>query len=94
VRVLVTATEGCLGYPVAPGLFEDGHDVVGHGAPWRPLVHALDIAVGAAQLHRVSGSFAMDAETFHGRGHTRRKQIEYLLKIEQVDECLFWRESE
>jgi nucleoside-diphosphate-sugar epimerase len=50
-----------------------------------------DVAAGAAQLHRVFDSIAMDPETFHGRGHTRLKQIEYLLKSGQVDERLFWR---
>jgi nucleoside-diphosphate-sugar epimerase len=50
-----------------------------------------DIAAGAAQLHRVFRSIALDPETFTGRGHTRLKQIEYLLKTDQVDERLFWR---
>jgi nucleoside-diphosphate-sugar epimerase len=50
-----------------------------------------DAAAGAAQLHRVFESIAMDRDTFYGRGHTRLKQIEYLLKTGQVDEQLFWR---
>jgi nucleoside-diphosphate-sugar epimerase len=50
-----------------------------------------DVAAGAAQLHRVFESIAMDPETFHGRGHTRLKQIQYLLKSGQVDERLFWK---
>jgi nucleoside-diphosphate-sugar epimerase len=54
---------------------------------------AWDVAAGAAQLHRVFTSIAMDPETFHGRGHTRLKQIEYLLKTGQVDERLFWKET-
>lgn len=38
MRVLVTGTEDCLGCPIAPTLFEDGHDIVGQtliveGAP-------------------------------------------------------------
>ena len=52
-----------------------------------------DVAAGAAQLHRVFTSIAMDPETFQGRGHTRLKQIEYLLKTGQVDERLFWKET-
>jgi nucleoside-diphosphate-sugar epimerase len=52
-----------------------------------------DVAAGAAQLHRVFQSIAMEPETFHGRGHTRLKQIEYLLKTGQVDERLFWKEA-
>jgi hypothetical protein len=35
----------------------------------------------------------MDPETFHGRGHTRLKQIEYLLKDGQIDKRLFWKVS-
>jgi nucleoside-diphosphate-sugar epimerase len=50
-----------------------------------------DVAAGAAQLHRVFDTIALDPETFYGRGHTRLKQIEYLLKTGQVDEELFWR---
>jgi nucleoside-diphosphate-sugar epimerase len=50
-----------------------------------------DVAAGAAQLHRVFDSIAMDPETFEGRGHTRLKQIQYLLKSDQVDDRLFWK---
>jgi nucleoside-diphosphate-sugar epimerase len=51
-----------------------------------------DIAAGAAQLHRVFESIAMEPATFNGRGHTRLKQIQYLLKTGQVDERLFWKD--
>jgi nucleoside-diphosphate-sugar epimerase len=54
---------------------------------------AWDVAAGAAQLHRVFQNIAMDPETFHGRGHTRLKQIQYLLKTGQVDDRLFWQET-
>jgi nucleoside-diphosphate-sugar epimerase len=50
-----------------------------------------DVADGAAQLHRIFDHIAMDPETFYGRGHTRLKQIEYLLKTGQVDGQLFWK---
>ena len=49
------------------------------------------VEAGATQLHRVFADIAMEPETFHGRGHTRLKQIEYLLKTGQVDEQLFWK---
>ena len=55
---------------------------------------AWDVAAGAAQLHRVFQSIAMDPETFQGRGHIRLRQIEYLLKTGQVDERLFWKEMQ
>jgi hypothetical protein len=54
------------------------------------FVPAWDIPAGAAQLHRVFAHVAMEPETFYGRGHTRLKQIEYLMKTGQVDEQLFW----
>jgi nucleoside-diphosphate-sugar epimerase len=52
-----------------------------------------DVKSGAAQLHRVFASIGLDPGTFHGRGHTRLKQIEYLLKTGQLDERLFWTEA-
>ena len=58
------------------------------------LIKKRDVAAGAAQLHRVFQTVAMDPETFHGRGHTRLKQIEYLLKTGQVDQRLFWKEMQ
>jgi nucleoside-diphosphate-sugar epimerase len=45
---------------------------------------------GAAQLHRIFEAIDMDAETFQGRGHTRLKQIEYLMRTKQVDSQLYW----
>jgi len=63
-------------------------DKIGDAFPdFTPL---WDVAAGAAQLHQVFASVAMEPEVFHGRGHTRVKQIEYLLKTSQVDEQLFW----
>lgn len=50
-----------------------------------------DIAAGAAQLHRVFAQISLDPETFYGRGHTRLKQIEHLLKTDQVDPQLYWK---
>jgi len=35
----------------------------------------------------------MYPETFHGRGHIRLKEIEYLLKAGQIDERPFWKVS-
>jgi nucleoside-diphosphate-sugar epimerase len=55
---------------------------------------AWDVAAGAQQLHHVFEQIALDSETFLGRGHTRLKQIEYLLKTDQVDEQLFWKVPE
>lgn len=49
-----------------------------------------DARAGAAQLRRVFESIDMDAGTFTGRGHTRLKQIEYLMRTKQVDADLFW----
>ncbi len=52
-----------------------------------------DLAAGAHQLHRVFQTIGLDAETFYGRGHTRLKQIQYLLESGQVDPQLFWNEA-
>ena len=52
-----------------------------------------DAQAGAAQLHRVFKSIDMDDATFTGRGHTRLKQIEHLVRTAQVDPQLFWRAS-
>jgi nucleoside-diphosphate-sugar epimerase len=49
-----------------------------------------DAKAGAAQLHRIFESIDMDAATFQGRGHTRLKQIEYLMRTHQVDAQLYW----
>jgi nucleoside-diphosphate-sugar epimerase len=47
-------------------------------------------ARGADQLARIFRWIDLDAETFSGRGHTRLKQLEYLLRTKQVDAELFW----
>jgi len=49
-----------------------------------------DAKAGAEQLHRVFQAIDMDADTFTGRGHTRLKQIEYLMRTHQVNDELFW----
>lgn len=46
---------------------------------------------GAQQLYDVFDLIKLDAETFYGRGHTRLKQIEYLMRTGQVDSELFWK---
>ncbi|GAA2721726.1 NAD-dependent epimerase/dehydratase family protein [Cellulomonas aerilata] len=50
-----------------------------------------DAQKGAAQLRRVFEDIDLDAATFTGRGHTRLKQIEHLIRTGQVDEQLFWK---
>jgi nucleoside-diphosphate-sugar epimerase len=46
---------------------------------------------GAKQLYDVFSSIDLDRETFEGRGHTRLKQLEYLIKTHQLDGDLFWK---
>jgi nucleoside-diphosphate-sugar epimerase len=46
---------------------------------------------GAEQLYNVFSSIDLDTETFEGRGHTRLKQLEYLIKTHQLDGDLFWK---
>lgn len=49
-----------------------------------------DARRGAEQLHAVLSSVDLTAEEFAGRGFTRLKQLEYLIRTGQVDEELFW----
>ncbi|EFC81598.1 NAD-dependent dehydratase [Frankia sp. R43] len=49
-----------------------------------------DAHSGAKQLHEVFSRIQLDAETFTGRGHTRLKQLQYLIGTGQVDAELFW----
>ena len=45
---------------------------------------------GAQQLAEVFARIDLDRETFTGRGHTRLKQLEHLLRTRQLDDRLFW----
>ena len=65
--------------------FDKIHDVLpGFACDW-------DADKGAAQLIEVFKAIDLDTETFTGRGHTRLKQLEHLIKTEQLDKDLFWR---
>ncbi|HEX7461527.1 MAG TPA: SDR family oxidoreductase [Dermatophilaceae bacterium] len=50
-----------------------------------------DAARGAGQLRDVFAAVDLDAATFTGRGHTRLKQLEHLIRTNQLDGQLFWR---
>jgi len=52
-----------------------------------------DATSGAAQLHRIFRSNDLDQATFTGRGHTRLKQLEHLIRTGQIDNNLFWSTS-
>jgi nucleoside-diphosphate-sugar epimerase len=45
---------------------------------------------GARQLHDVFTRIAMTADTFNAPGFTRLKQLEYLIKTQQIDAEFFW----
>ncbi len=49
-----------------------------------------DAGRGARQLRDVFQRIDLDTATFTGRGHTRLKQIEHLMRTHQVDEQLYW----
>ncbi|WP_337062339.1 NAD-dependent epimerase/dehydratase family protein [Kineococcus sp. G2] len=49
-----------------------------------------DADKGAAQLVEVFKAIDLDEETFKGRGHTRLKQLEHLIRTGQLDAELFW----
>lgn len=65
--------------------FDKITDALGFGCDW-------DIGRGARQLHDIFELIQLDAETFYGRGHTRLKQIQYLIETGQVDPQLFWKQ--
>ncbi|HYO85520.1 MAG TPA: SDR family oxidoreductase [Dermatophilaceae bacterium] len=50
-----------------------------------------NLADGARQLHNVFEAIDLDKGTFYGRGHTRLKQIQYLLGTGQIDKSLYWK---
>jgi nucleoside-diphosphate-sugar epimerase len=45
---------------------------------------------GAKQLLRVFETIGMTPEVFQSRGHTRLKQIQYLISTKQIDSDFFW----
>ncbi|MEO0373864.1 MAG: SDR family oxidoreductase [Cyanobacteria bacterium P01_A01_bin.17] len=49
-----------------------------------------DVKRGAQQLHDLFSLMNLDAETFAFRGFTRLKQLEYLLKTQQIDSDFYW----
>jgi hypothetical protein len=50
-----------------------------------------DARKGAEQLRKVFESIDMTAEEFSGRGFTRLKQLEYLIRTQQIDGDFYWR---
>ncbi|MDN5562437.1 MAG: SDR family oxidoreductase [Luteococcus japonicus] len=67
--------------------FDKITDTLGYSTDW-------DLAAGAQQLHEVFEAIQLTPEIFNGRGHTRLKQIEYLLQTQQVTPELFWTKKE
>lgn len=55
---------------------------------------AWDARRGAQQLHDVFQQIDMTADVFNGRGFTRLKQLEYLIRTQQIDQDFFWRNGE
>jgi nucleoside-diphosphate-sugar epimerase len=49
-----------------------------------------DAQRGAQQLFEVFNHIDMTAETFFFRGFTRLKQLEYLIRTQQIDSSFFW----
>jgi nucleoside-diphosphate-sugar epimerase len=45
---------------------------------------------GAEQFYKLFKQIDMSAETFAFRGFTRLKQLEYLIKTQQIDQNFFW----
>nr|WP_290227279.1 SDR family oxidoreductase [Trichocoleus desertorum] len=51
-----------------------------------------DAPRGAQQLFDLFNQIDMDEATFLSRGFTRLKQLEYLLRTQQIDQDFFWRQ--
>ncbi|MBD2119879.1 NAD(P)-dependent oxidoreductase [Trichocoleus sp. FACHB-262] len=51
-----------------------------------------DARRGAQQLFDLFDQIDMDEATFLSRGFTRLKQLEYLLRTQQIDQDFFWRQ--
>ncbi|KAF3884518.1 MULTISPECIES: NAD-dependent epimerase/dehydratase family protein [Nostocales] len=49
-----------------------------------------DAKRGAQQLYEVFSQIDMSEETFTSRGFTRLKQLEYLIRTQQIDKDFFW----
>ncbi len=49
-----------------------------------------DAKRGAQQLYEVFSQIDMSGETFTSRGFTRLKQLEYLIRTQQIDKDFFW----
>ncbi|MEM7556422.1 MAG: SDR family oxidoreductase [Cyanobacteria bacterium P01_A01_bin.84] len=45
---------------------------------------------GAQQLYNIFNQIDMDGEIFQSRGFTRLKQLEYLIRTQQIDNNFFW----
>ncbi len=52
---------------------------------------AWDARRGAEQLHAVFQQIAMTPETFTSPGFTRLKQLEHLIRTQQIDQDFFWK---
>jgi len=46
---------------------------------------------GAQQLRAVFQQIAMTDDIFNARGYTRLKQLEYLIRTQQIDQDFFWK---
>ena len=53
---------------------------------------AWDARRGARQLYELFKRIDMQKEGFHNRAFTRLKQLEHLIRTQQIDEQFFWRE--
>jgi nucleoside-diphosphate-sugar epimerase len=52
---------------------------------------AWDARRGAQQLHEVFARIDMPEEVFRHRSFTRLKELEYLIRTQQIDDHFFWR---
>jgi nucleoside-diphosphate-sugar epimerase len=53
-----------------------------------------DARRGARQLHDLFEQIEMTPDIFNGRGFTRLKQLEYLIRTRQIDDNFFWSDGQ
>ncbi|MEO8439953.1 MAG: SDR family oxidoreductase [Spartobacteria bacterium] len=54
---------------------------------------AWDARCGTQQLHDIFAQVELTPEAFTGRGFTRLKQLEYLIRTRQIDDNFFWQDQ-
>ena len=84
MKILVTGTEGYLGFPGRGLSFGDnGSDNRSYRVSFEKI----------RQLHDLFERIDLTEQTFTSRGHTRLKQLEHLIRTGQIGDGFYWQEA-